>query len=350
MARATRASIADRLAAAHLELAEAQRQVARAEASRNAALLADDDSVAAELATTIDGLRAVIRGWADKIALLESEHAREQTAAVARRHETHLREFEQTLAQADTAGDALQAAVETVEQKFREVIKLRELALSMWPFGKSSHGDAVARTPEGCALAAGAVATLLQHELHRIGSEAPLGGFPGERIKVPLPGGVPPRLTPLVDQKTKQPIPLKPLNEVLRHASRFAVETLRGNKFIPPVVPQPELKGPRLVFDESAPAVAAPAVAARATQAKQTDPPASAAKQIPVPAQPPAAATDISPLAEYVPPAFRERLAALHSRQMKLAAGDDDAAYEQCLADLVALRAEIEAAKNGEAA
>jgi hypothetical protein len=166
------------------------RQIEEATAARNSALLADDDKLAARVAVQIDGLRQAARGRADKIVLLESALAREQAAAAAQRHEVHLREFEQTLAQADAAGDELQNAVAQLEQSFRKTIRLRELALSMWPFGKSSHGDAVARTPEGCALAAGAISTLLQHELHRIGTQERLGGNPGERVKVPLPVGV----------------------------------------------------------------------------------------------------------------------------------------------------------------
>jgi hypothetical protein len=325
---------ASRLDTARAEHADTLRQIEEATAARNSALLADDDKLAARVATQLDNLRQLARGHADKIVLLESALAREQAAAAAQRHEVHLREFEKTLAQADAAGDELQNAVAQLERSFRETIRLRELALSMWPHGKSAHGDAASRSPDGAALAAGAVATLLQHELHRVGTQAPLGGFPGERVKVPLPGGVPARLTPLVDQKTKQPVALKPLGEILRQASKFAVETLRGNKFIPPVVEQPEPAGPRLVFDESAPAVAAPTPAAT--------------KQPSAPAQPsPAPASDIDPLREYVPPAFRAKLAALLAQQMRLAQSGDDEAYEQCTKDLIALRDQIEAARRG---
>ena len=56
---------------------------------------------------------------------------------------------------------------------------------------------------------------------------------------MPLPGGAPERLTPLIDQKTKRPVPLVPLAEKLRKASTFAVETLRNDLFVPAVVPQP---------------------------------------------------------------------------------------------------------------
>jgi hypothetical protein len=329
MAKAMKGSAADRLAAATHELQEAQRQVAEAEADRSKALLSDRDDIAAELATTIDGLRGVIRGRTDKIRLLQSEIEREEADVAAKRHEVHVAEFASTLEQADRAGDELEGAVALLEQKFREVTKLRELALSMWPHGASSHADAASRSPEGAALAAGAVVTLLQHEIHRVGSESRLGGDPHERVKVPLPGGVPSRLTPLIDRKTGQLIPLKPLGEILRAASKFAVETLRDNRFVPPVVPQPPT--PILVLGVEQPPPPAPSPAAATPR-------------------PPAVASDVDGLKEYVPPAFRERLAALHARQMKLAAGDDDAAYEQCLADLVALRNEIERARQGEAA
>jgi len=334
MAKPTTAA---RLDAARAEHEATLHQIEEATAARNSALLADDDRLAAKVATQLDNLRQLARGHVDKIVLLEAALVREQAEAAARRHEVHLREFEQTLAQADIAGDELQRAAALLEQKFRETIRLRELALSMWPVGKSAHGDAMVRAPEGAALAAGAVSVLLQHELHRVGTEARLGGDPHERVKVPLPGGAPARLTPLIDQKTKQPVALKPLGEALRAASRFAVETLRGDKFVPPVVAQPEPTGPRLVFDESAPAPPTPA----------------AARQPRAPAQPLAAVSDIEPLAEYVPPEFRPRLAALLSQQARLgqsAAPEDERAYEQCLADLTALRSEIERAKNGEAA
>jgi len=328
---------AARLDAARAEHEATLHQIEEATAARNSALLADDDKLAAKVAAQIDGLRVLARGHVDKIVLLEAEQAREKAEAAARRHEVHLREFESTLAQADIAGDELQRAAALLEQKFRETIRLRELVLSMWPFGKSSHGDAVVRTPEGCAMSAGAVATLLQHELYRIGTQAPLGGFPGERVKVPLPGGVPARLTPLVDAKTKQPIPLQPLGEILRQASKFAVETLRDDKFIPPVVPQPQPTGPRLVFDESA-----PAVAPRATVA-HVQPRAAPAQQ----------PSDIDALKEYVPPAFRARFAELHTRQARLAndvSPVGEKAYNECLGELAALRSEIDAAKRGDAA
>jgi hypothetical protein len=265
----------------------------------------------------------------DRIRLLEAKLAKEAAEAARQRHEEHVSEFERTLAAADACGDELQATVAVLEENFREVIRLRELAFSMWPRGASSHADAAAKAPEGCAMAGGAVAILLAHELHRVGFEAPLGGRPGERVKVPLPGGIAPRLTPVIDQRTKRPIPLRPLGEVLKNASRFAVETLRNNLFVPPVVPQPPVPIQVLGVEQPAPA--------------PVPSPTQAAASVPAPS-----AGDV--LQEYIPPAYRERLGALLKRQMQAAASGDDATYEKCVADMVELRRAIDAARNGEAA
>jgi hypothetical protein len=329
-------TMGERLDQARVDLQTLEQQIRDLDMQRAAALLADNDREATALGLRLDEARQVVRTITDKCALLQIECEKEQVEAAKRRHENHVREFEQTLARADVAGDELQATVMVLDEKFREVIRLRELALSMWPHGKSSHSDAAARAVEGCAMAGGAISILLQHELHRIGSEPLLGGRPGERVKVPLPGGAPSRLTPAVDRKTGQLVPLKPLGEVLRTASRFAVATLRGNLFVPAVVPQPAPTGPRLVFggDEQQ------AIPEQQIPARQP---------APTPAQSPAAASDIDPLREYVPPAFRDRLATLHARQMQLAMSDDDTAYAACLQDLAALRSEIEAARSATA-
>jgi hypothetical protein len=331
----------ERLEQARADLQTIEQQIDDIETTRATALLSDNDREATALGLRLDEARQVARTITDKCALLEIEVEKEKAAAERRRHQQHVDEFEKVLGQADAKGDELQATVEELEKNFREVIRLRELALSMWPHGKSSHGDALVRSPGGAALAAGAVSILLQHELHRVGSEAPLGGKPGEQVKVKLPGGAPERLTPEVDRRTGKLVPLVPLAEKLRKASAFAVSTLRNDLFVPAVVPQPEPVGPRLVFDQS---ITAPVQQEEFSHDVKTQPrqPAPA----PAPVQPPEAVGDIDPLREYIPPEFRERLATLLRKQMQLAAGDDDKAYERCVAETAALQAEIERARN----
>ena len=324
-----KATTSERLDLARADLQTIRQQIDDIETQRATALLTDNDREATALGRRLDDARQTARTITDKCALLETEVEKEKAAAAARRHEQHVREFEDTLAQADRAGDRLQAAAELMEREFRETIRLRELAMSSWPFGRSSHGDAAARAPEGAALAAGAVAVFLANELHRVGSEAPLGGRPGEQVKVRLPGGVPERLTPAVDRRTGQPIPPTPLSERLRAASKFAVETLRGDKFVLPPVPQPPVPIQVLGVEQPRPA------------------PVPAPTQTPAPVPAPSAGDTLQ---ECVPPVFREKLATLLRLQMRAAANGDDATYEKCVTDMVALRREIDAARDGEKA
>jgi hypothetical protein len=331
---AKKPTTSERLDTARADLQTIEQQIDDIDTQRATALLTDNDREATTLGLRLDEARQVARTITDKCALLEIEVEKEKIAAEARRREQHVKEFADTLEQADVAGDELQATVAVLEEIFRKVIELRERAFSMWPHGRSSHGDAAARAVEGAAMAGPAIAVMLANELHRVGSEAMLGGRPGEQVKVRLPGGQPERLTPQVDRKTGQLIPPTPLAERLRNASRFAVETLRGDLFIPAATPQPP--APQgFAFNETPPQ-------------PQQEPPRQQAHP-PAPVQPQApAAGDVVGLKEYVPPQFRAQLAVLHTRQAQLARGNDDLAYEQCLADLVALRAAIEEAKQAE--
>jgi hypothetical protein len=266
----------------------------------------------------------------DRIALFEKKLAEEEREAERRRHEQHVEEFAKTLEQADCAADELQASAMVLEETLRRVIELRERALSMFPFGRSSHADAAARAIEGCALSGPAVAALLGAELHRIGSEPRLGGNPNERIKVPLPGGTPLRLTPEVDRRTGRPLPVAPLGEKLRAASKFAVSILRDNAFTPPVVEQPPVPI-QVLGVEQAPVQPQPR-----------------GDQQPQPAAPAPSAGNTTQ--EFIPVAYREKLATLLRLQMRAAASGDDATYEKCVTDMVALRREIDAARDGEKA
>jgi hypothetical protein len=319
----------ERLDQARLDLQNVEAQINEIETQRATALLGDDDARAVELDLQLVKLRAQARVLGDKAELLTEQIEQDKRDAAARQHEQHVREFEETLARADAAGDELQATVAKLEETFRETIRLRELALSMWPHGRSSHGDAAARAPDGCAMAAGAVATLLANEIHRVGFEAPLGGRPGEKVKVALPGGIPPRLTPEVDRRTGRPLPLVPLAEKLRAASKFAIATLREDLFVPPVVPQPSVPIQVLGVEQPRPA------------------PVPAPTQTPAPVPAPSAGDTLQ---EYVPPVFREKLATLLRLQMRAAANGDDATYEKCVTDMVELRREIDAARDGEKA
>jgi hypothetical protein len=319
------------LANARKALAQIEQEAEGLVAARDKVLLdGAPTSEAIAINKQIDATRRAVEAEQRRVHLLEQRAAQEEVEAAKRRHEEHCREFERTLEAADACADELQAAIAIVEQTFCKTIELRERALSMWPFGRSSHADAAARAVEGCALAGGAIAALVANEIHRISFVAPLGGRAGEKTKIALPGGIPPRLTPQVD-RAGRPVPLVPLAEKLRTASKFAVSTLRDNAFTPPVVEQPPVPIQVLGVEQLAPVQPQP----RGDQ--QPQPPAPA----------PSAGDTTQ---EFVPVQFRERLAALLRLQMRAAASGDDATYEKCVTDMVALRREIDAARDGEKA
>jgi hypothetical protein len=139
-----------------------------------------------------------------------------------------------------------------------------------------------------------------------------------------------PRLTPQVD-RAGRPVPLVPLAEKLRTASKFAVSMLRDNAFTPPVVEQPPTPIQVLGVEQPAPVQPQPR-----------------GDQQPQPSAPALSAGDTTQ--EFVPVQFRERLATLLRLQMRAAASGDDATYEKCVTDMVALRREIDAARDGEKA
>ena len=207
---------ADRLEASRARLAEVHHQIDLVEAHRREALLRDDDVTAEGLATDLETLRRAEQAQRDKVALLELAVKREADEALAKRRVALTDQFEQILAQADTAADELQSALARVEAKFREVIELRERARLMWPSG-DSHSAAIASTVEGCAMSGGAIQTLIAHELYRVSHRPFFGGTPGAKGEWSLPGSSCPRL-----EWSMMPEKITPLATALRNCSAFA--------------------------------------------------------------------------------------------------------------------------------
>jgi hypothetical protein len=211
----------DRLADARAAHADALHLIAELEAKRSAALLKDDDKLAAKLAAEIDEQRRVARGHEDKIALLAAAAAEEERGALQRRRAEFVERFEATLAEADDVAAELQELVAQAEQKFRRVIALREKARAAWPRADAHHA-AAAGSIEGCAMSGGPVRALLSYEIFRIGSRPFMGGESGAVGEPSFPGGVSPGL----DMRL-QPEKIVPFAERLRQASAFAVAAMR---------------------------------------------------------------------------------------------------------------------------
>ena len=94
-------SATTRLELARAAVADITRQIAALQAERNAALIADDDKMAAKLFAELEGLRVFAQGHADEVDLLAAEVELERAADVVRRHKVLLARFEKTLGEAD---------------------------------------------------------------------------------------------------------------------------------------------------------------------------------------------------------------------------------------------------------
>jgi hypothetical protein len=210
------------LAEAQLQLSEANRRREELAARRDTLLFDNDDRGLDAVDSELAAVRTAADRQAARIRLLEAAVEQERLAAVAAQRAALIARFTKTLAEADTLADAVQAEVAQIEKKFRRIVALREEARLMWP-PADSHANASAGAAEGAALSGTAVKALLSWELYRISPRPPLGGRPGEKVEIGLPGGVCPRL-----EWTMQPEKITPFATALRTASRFAVDMVSG--------------------------------------------------------------------------------------------------------------------------
>jgi hypothetical protein len=210
------------LAEAQLALADANRRHEELAAHRDTLLLDNDDRGLDAVDSELAAVRTAADRQAARIRLLEAAVEQERLAALAAQRAALIARFTKTLAEADTLADAVQADVAQIEKKFRRIVALREEARFMWP-PADSHANASAGAAEGAALSGIAVKALLSWEFFRISPRLPLGGRPGEKVEIGLPGGVCPRL-----EWTMQPEKITPFATALRAASRFAVDMMGG--------------------------------------------------------------------------------------------------------------------------
>ena len=339
-----RKSAAHRLDAAREAHEAATKQIAALEAERNAALLADDDDLAATLFAKLESLRAIVRGHVDKAKLLEGEAEQERKAAILRSHQALVGRFEKTLEGSDAD---LTVAADLIAQAWKKIttgIEKREKARMAFSV-RSPHARAAAEAIDGCAMAGHAVTTLLAFEFWRLSARPPLGGAPGARPLPALPGA----LCPRIDLQLT-PEKITPFAEKIRAASAFAVKTLRdelGGGPAPeadtaaPVAPAPQPSAPTRSAEEIQKQVQAEAEARDAALPPDTAPVNGGA-------QPPVAKiSDFQKLAERGRTAAELHLATLLERQAELSK-DVTAAGDKAYAKIVTEIATAQAAVNAE--
>ena len=230
-------SVHTRLDATRTALADTAKQIADLDAERNAALIDDDDALAAELLGKIEAAHALERGYADKIKLLEREVKDAKQAGIVKERAAFLRRFEKLLCvEADGLAAEIQDDLGALHLKVRKLIEKREAARAAYAV-HSSGARSGAQAFDGAALSAEAVTTLFSFELYRISADPLQGGRPGERRRPALPGAKSPRLDLILT-----PEKIVPFATALKRASEFAVKTLKA-----------EIKAPGEFHNEPAP-------------------------------------------------------------------------------------------------
>jgi hypothetical protein len=236
-------------------LAEVRGKVAALTSKRETALLGSDDKAVDALDAELAELRKQAGRHGERIGLLTIQVEREAGERRLRERAGLIERFAKKLNDADAIAVELQDDVARAEKKFRAIISLREEARAAFAV-HSSHAQAAAGAPEGCAMAGGAVATLLAFELYRIGYKPFLGGGP-HMPKATFPGALCPRT-----EWTLQPEKITPFAEALKRGSEFAVELLRTELALPPAGPEPEPLPAAPAMNGNGAAVPQPATAA----------------------------------------------------------------------------------------
>jgi hypothetical protein len=212
-------SATNRLEQARADHASANAKLNELETARAAALLADEDGKAVALDAEIEQQQRLVRGFHDKIGLLEGEAAKEANERRVREHAALIGRIEKKLAERDAAGAELADAIKKADQAFRRMIDAGQAAIAAWPW--ASHDV------HPCMLSPGSITTAIQHELYRVGGRPQLLGGQIEKpgAGVHFPGGRSPSI-----QLAGLPERIKPLRDVLHESSALASRIMRTGK------------------------------------------------------------------------------------------------------------------------
>jgi hypothetical protein len=313
-------SPATQLVDARAALAAVEAKVAERERDRQARLLAGDP--AAEIAVLdaeLTGLRDEARIESDRIKLLVEAVQQEENAAALKRRANLIDRFERKLAEADALAAELQDDLAKVEKKFRRIIALREDARAAFAV-QSSHANAAAGAIEGCAMAGPAVKALLSYELYRVSARPVLGGTPGAFSQASLPGALSPRL-----ELQMRPEGILPFADALRADSAFAVDLLKKELTIPPAGP-----------------AASPPLSANGHAA-----PIEVAATVVAPA-PEIANGDLTPRERTEAESRLAQLLVLQDKAAEDVTPEGEARYQQIVAEIAGVTAQIEAERSNQ--
>lgn len=201
-----------------LEAAEAgKRKLAELHASRNRALLADDDVTAMKLAAEIDIQGQSVRSITDKIELLKAEAEKEAAERRAKERAALIERIETKLKQRDEIGRELGETIQKADGLFRKLFEVAKEIRAAWPWAHHDFMPAL--------LAETTIVRAVESEMYRLGARPALLGGATRQGPPSFPGGRSPAI-----ELALQPDKITPLVEALREASRFGSEIMRHGK------------------------------------------------------------------------------------------------------------------------
>jgi hypothetical protein len=205
-----------RLAEARVAQTATARTISELEARRNAALLADDDATATAFDRELETLRRTERAHVDKVRLLEVEAEREAVARREREHTSLIERVEGKLRAREKAGREVADLVAKLETAYRKLISLSEEIAPAWPWSTVDRNTLM--------TTAAAIQVQLGHEFFRQSHKPFLGGSPGLRAEVSLPGSKCSRPVDWLGFPEREPA----LVDVLAACTGLASKIMRG--------------------------------------------------------------------------------------------------------------------------
>jgi hypothetical protein len=213
-----------RLEQATADHASATAKLNELETARATALLADDDTKAARLDGEIEQQRRLMRGFGDKINLLQEAAAEEERQRKVKERQGLIDRIEVKLQLRDRAGAELAEAVAKADAAFRKMIDIGLEIQAAWNWQ--------AHDLPACLLSHAAITHALTAELYRVGGRPMMGGGQVEKphAGIHFPGAKCPRFE-LVHMQDK----ITPFADVLKQATAHASNILRGKPIAAPI-------------------------------------------------------------------------------------------------------------------
>ena len=202
------------------EIADLAVRIEQEEAKRQAALLADDTRGLDQIELTLERLRKTQGHRQERLRLWHQQAEQEEQAAVQKRRQALRERWARKASERGDLAVEVQTTVANLVVLMRKMTKISEDLRAAWPT-HNSHTDLAAGSPEGAALSGSAIRALLSFEFYRISADPFLGGQPGERRQLSLPGAVCPRL-----DWQLTPDKITPFADAIHMANKFGVETM----------------------------------------------------------------------------------------------------------------------------